>query len=83
MRTFLVQNTRKGTTVKVTLHNPPYENENVLAFTGYSEKDCVITDLSENNTVDLNDYDSIDNEHDERENSLMGAKSPKKAKGKK
>mgnify|MGYP001227472733 CR=1 FL=1 len=83
MRTFLVQNTRKGTTIKITLHNPPYENQNVLAFTGYSEKDCVITDLSEKNTIDLNDYDSIDNEYDERENSLMGAKHPKKAKRKK
>ena len=44
-----------------------------------------LTDLSDNNSVDLNDYDSIDNEHDEKENSLMGIKPKKikKIKGKK
>ena len=45
MKGFLVENTRKGTTIKVMLHNPPYENENVLYKTGYKEKDCVITEL--------------------------------------
>ena len=85
MKTFLVENTRKGTTLKVVLHEPPYENENILYKTGYKEKDCVITDLSDNNTIDLNDFASIDNEHDEQENSLMGKKKPKnkKSKGKK
>ena len=80
---FLVENTRKGTTIKVTLHNPPYEDENVLAKTGYKLKDCVITDLSSDASVDLSDYKSIENEYDEKENSLRGMKSPKKAKGKK
>tara|TARA_B100000131_G_scaffold247048_1_gene240070 strand:- start:880 stop:1137 length:258 start_codon:yes stop_codon:yes gene_type:complete len=85
MRTFLVENTRKGTTLRITLHNPPYEDENILHKTGYKIKDCVITDLSQDNTINLSDFKSIDNEHDEYENSLMGAKKPKnkKSKGKK
>ena len=83
MKTFLVENTRKGTTIKVVLHSPPYENDNVLYKTGYKEKDCTITDLSADNSIDLNDYNSIDNEHDEKENSLMGKKVPKKKKEKK
>ena len=85
MRTFLVENTRKGTTLKVVLHSPPYENENILYKTGYKAKDCIITDLSADNSIDLNDFNSIDNEHDEKENSLMGKKVPKakKSKGKK
>ena len=83
MKTFKVENTRKGTTIKVTLHSPPYEDENILSKTGYKLKDCVITDLSHDNTIDLNDYKSIDNEHDEKENSLRGMKSPKKPKEKK
>ena len=83
MKTFLVENTRKGTTLRVTLHSPPYENENILYKTGYKEKDCKITDLSDNNSIDLTDFASIDNEHDEKENSLMGAKVPRKKKTKK
>ena len=83
MKTFLVENTRKGTTIKVRLTNPPYENENILYKTGWKEKDVKITTLSESSSIDLSDYDSIDNEHDERENSLRGQKPNKKAKGKK
>ena len=87
MKTFLVENTKKGTTLKISLHSPPYENENVLYKTGYKEKDCVITELYKD-SISLIDYKSIDNEHDEKENSLMGKKIPKnkkikKAKGKK
>ena len=80
MKTFLVENTRKGTTIKVRLTNPPFENENILYKTGYKEKDCVITELAENNSINLVDYDSIDNEMDEAENSLMGKKVPKQKK---
>ena len=82
MKRFLVENTRKGTTIKVVLHNPPFENENILYKTGYKEKDCIITELGDTQ-INLNDYNSIDNEHDEKENSLMGKKTPKKPKGKK
>ena len=68
MKTFLVENTRKGTTIRVTLQNPPYENENILHKTGYKEKDCVITDLTGNDHINLSDYKSIDNEYDEKQN---------------
>ena len=78
MKAFKVENTRRGTTIKVILQNPPYEIENILYKTGYKEKDCIITDLSEHNAVDLTDYASIDNVHDEKENSLMGRKIPGK-----
>ena len=78
MKRFLVQNTRKGTTIKVTLSQPPYENENVLHKTGYKAKDCIITELTLD--VSLYGYDSIDNEYDEKENSLMGAKKRKEKK---
>ena len=83
MKRFLVQNTRKGTTIKVTLNSPPYENENVLHKTGYKAKDCKITELTLD--VSLSGYDSIDNEYDEQESSLMGTKpkKTKKVKGKK
>ena len=83
MKRFLVENTRKGTTIKVTINQPPYENENILYKTGWKEKDVKITSLSEGSSIDLSDYGSIDNEHDERENSLRGQKPNKKAKGKK
>ena len=82
MKTFLVENSRKGLTIKVTLHNPPFEDENILHKTGWTAKDCTISDVT-NGTISLSDYNSIDNEHDERENSLMGKKAPKKPKEKK
>ena len=30
----------------VTLHNPPYENENILHKTGWKEKDVTITEVT-------------------------------------
>tara|TARA_R100000152_G_C6567387_1_gene35941 strand:+ start:157 stop:297 length:141 start_codon:yes stop_codon:yes gene_type:complete len=45
MKTFLVENSRKGTTIKVTLNQPPYENENILYKTGWKEKDVTITEI--------------------------------------
>ena len=78
MKRFLVENTRKGTTIKVTLNGPPYENENILHKTGYKEKDCKITELDMD--VSLMNYQSIDNEFDEQENSLMGRKKSSKEK---
>ena len=67
-------------TIYITLNQPPYENENVLHKTGYKIKDCKITELSNDNTINLQRYKSIDNEYDEKENSLMGLKQPKKKK---
>ena len=74
---------RKYDTIIVTLHKPPYENENVLHKTGYKEKDCKITELFSN--ISLYGYMSINNEYEETEGSLMGLrpKKIKKSKGKK
>ena len=85
MKRFLVENLKKGTTITIMLHNPPYENENILYKTGYKLKDCKITELHSNSSLDLGNYKSIDNEYDEKENSLMGLKPQKvkKTKGKK
>ena len=60
MRTFLVENTRKGTKIKVTLNQPPYENENILYKTGYKEKDCIITEVYSGYDGDLGDHSVID-----------------------
>ena len=35
MKQFLVENTRKMQTIKVTMHNPPFEDENVLERTNW------------------------------------------------
>ena len=45
MKVFRVENTRRRETIRVTLHNPPYENENILYKTGWKEKDCIIEQL--------------------------------------
>lgn len=45
MKTFLVENARKGQTIKVILHNPPFENENILYKTGWKEKDVTIKEV--------------------------------------
>ena len=36
---------KKFDTIVVTIHNPPYENENILYKTGWNEKDVTITEL--------------------------------------
>ena len=36
---------RRFDTIHVTLHNPPYENENILYKTGWNEKDVTITEM--------------------------------------
>ena len=36
---------RKFDTIFVTLHQPPYENENILYKTGWKEKDVTITEI--------------------------------------
>ena len=36
---------RKFDTIYVTLHQPPYENENILYKTKWNEKDVIITEI--------------------------------------
>jgi len=38
---------RKFDTIYVTLHNPPYENENILHKTKWKAKDCKITEIKQ------------------------------------
>ena len=63
MRTFLVENTRKGTKIKVTLNQPPYENENILYKTNYNEKDCIITEVFCGYDEELIEPSTMDNKH--------------------
>tara|TARA_R110001583_G_scaffold170418_2_gene323842 strand:- start:667 stop:873 length:207 start_codon:yes stop_codon:yes gene_type:complete len=44
-KTFKVENMRKGQTIKVIIHEPPYENENILNKTGWKVKDCTIIEV--------------------------------------
>ena len=37
---------RRFDTIHVTLHNPPYEDENILYKTGWKPKDVTITDVT-------------------------------------
>ena len=67
MKTFLVENIRKGTTIKVTLTNPPYENENILYKTGYKEKDCTIKEVFIGYDEDLIEPSLADREIDDDE----------------
>ena len=45
--------------IMVTLHNPPYENENILYKTGWKEKDVTIEEISMVNTIELQNCDSL------------------------
>ena len=38
---------RKFDTIYITLHQPPYENKNILHKTGLKEKDCTITEVTQ------------------------------------
>ena len=60
MKTFLVENAKKGQVIKVVLHNPPYENENILNKTGWKAKDCKITNVYDEWNEGLNEISSID-----------------------
>tara|TARA_Y100001963_G_C6573238_1_gene349880 strand:+ start:348 stop:557 length:210 start_codon:yes stop_codon:yes gene_type:complete len=62
MKTFLVENTRKGQTIKVILHNPPFENENILYKTGWKEKDVTIKEVHSGYDEDLVEPSFVDRE---------------------
>ena len=68
MKTFLVENTRKNTKIKVVLHNPPYENENILYKTGYKEIDCKISEIHSAWDEELGDISLVDNIPDVEDN---------------
>ena len=45
--------------ITVTLHNPPYENENILYKTGWKEKDVTITEVYRDYQLDPMKDDSL------------------------
>ena len=46
MRTFLVEhNSFEKPPIRVTLYQPPYEDENILNKTGWNIKDVTITEI--------------------------------------
>ena len=63
MKQFLVENTRKMQTIKVILHNPPFEDEDVLNKTGWKVKDCVIKEVHSDWNESLTEPSHMDNEH--------------------
>ena len=48
MKIFEVENLKKYQTLRITLHNPPYENENILWKTGWKESDVTIREIKQN-----------------------------------
>ena len=45
MKRFKVYNVTKNQEIRVTLFQPPYENENILYKTKWKEKDVTITEI--------------------------------------
>ena len=55
MKVFKIENKATGGTImRVILHNPPYENKNILNKTGLKEEDIIITEV----------YQGEDNDND-------------------
>ena len=64
MKTFLVEHRDfRKTPIKVTLQDPPYENENVLYKTGWKEKDVTITEIYYEASSDEIKDSSIDKDY--------------------
>ena len=48
MKTFLVEHSdSRKPPIKVTLHQPPYEDENILNKTGWKVEDVTITEIKQ------------------------------------
>tara|TARA_R110002096_G_scaffold19694_2_gene65687 strand:- start:257 stop:412 length:156 start_codon:yes stop_codon:yes gene_type:complete len=46
LKTFRIENKHTYEIIKVTLYQPPYEDENILNKTGWNSKDVTITDIT-------------------------------------
>ena len=46
MKTFKVENKHTYEILRVTLYQPPYEDENILNKSGWKSKDVTITDVT-------------------------------------
>ena len=65
MKTFIVENRRKGQKIKVSLHDPPFENQNILNKTGWREKDCIISEVHNDYSEDNMDSSELDRNFEE------------------
>ena len=45
MKTFEVEHLSKMQTLRITLHHPPYEDENILSKVSWKPKDVTITEV--------------------------------------
>tara|TARA_B100000287_G_C20492024_1_gene725533 strand:- start:325 stop:534 length:210 start_codon:yes stop_codon:yes gene_type:complete len=55
MKRFKVENNKKNQTIYVTLHQAPYENENILNKTGWNEKDVIISQVGNTSGDEFDD----------------------------
>jgi len=46
MKTFRAENKHTYEIIRVTLYQPPYEDENILNKSGWKSKDVTITDIT-------------------------------------
>ena len=46
MKTFRIENKHTYEIIRVTLYQPPYEDENILNKSGWKSKDVTITDVT-------------------------------------
>ena len=52
MKTFLVEHKSwENPSIKVTLYQPPYEDENILNKTGWKVKDVTITEVTQEEII--------------------------------
>ena len=62
MKTFKVENTRRFETIKITVHNPPYDGDTILSRTKWKVKDCVITEVYSMDDTSLDNPSRMDYE---------------------
>jgi hypothetical protein len=67
MKQFIVENQRKKQTIKVILHNPPFEDDNVLEHVKWKSSDCTITEVHAEYNEDLKEPSFIDDDLSEDE----------------
>ena len=64
MKQFLVENTKRMQTIKITLHNPPFEDENVLEYVKWKSSDCTIKEVHVGYDETLKNPSFLDNDLD-------------------
>tara|TARA_B100001094_G_C18162924_1_gene790388 strand:+ start:676 stop:885 length:210 start_codon:yes stop_codon:yes gene_type:complete len=62
MKQFIIENTKKMQTIKIVVHNPPYEDENILEHCKWKAKDCVIKEVHAEYNEKLTNPSFMDND---------------------